>query len=228
MNPENDLETKQNTAIDFQATREHAKDGYANAQSVVKFIDTKTGVMTGLLTVVTAAPLAWLQWFWGLDPNKAAGLHTICNTHAASSEILFNGVIIGMVCGVVGIVCSVHGLMARDPKRRYQGFLGTIKRIWHLIRGKYEAKHDKPIMTVLFPLYAPDHKDAAIKRFDLVKKGFSQRQVLEEYHVQFEQIGRILHKKIRCNQLAVSCFECQVIIYAAAGLLAYIVFRLGR
>ncbi len=207
-------------------TFDHIKTGYRNAQDTIKFIDTKTGVMTGLLTAATGTPLFFFKWVICLEDKHPASYKSFSASHPISTNIVLFGLLTGMVLGVLGVLCAVDGLMARNPRKLYQGLLGWVRKMWDKVQGRYKKTHDKPPVTVLFPIFKPEEEEYALKYFRDASKRLTREEILAEYRVQVAQVGRILNRKIACNQRSVIFFSLQFLAYALTGLVAFGVARL--
>lgn len=214
-------------AVDYRLTLQHAINGHANAQDVIKFVDTKTGILTGLVAVTSAAPLALLQWSAALDPNLPASLSSFSRAHALVYDVLSYGLSIAMLLGGCSAVTAIHGLMARNPRRPYQGLVEYIQKAWLWVRRKPRARSSSTV-TVIFPIYRPRDRTTAQAYFAKAMKGMSMSDVLREHQLQLGELGRILNRKIFCNRLAVSFLELQVFAYFAVGLTAMALLKLGH
>lgn len=213
-------------AVDFQLTLEHATRGHANAQDVIKFVDTKTGILTGLVAVTTAAPLAILQWSAALDPKLPASLSAFRVDHLMCFNLLCYGLGVGMLLGGCSAVSAMHGLMARNPRRRYQGLLEFFQKIWLWVRRKPRSRSSS-VVTVIFPIYRRKNQAAAKVYFDKAMEGMSANDVLREHKLQLFELGRIVNRKIFCNRMAVSFFELQVFTYFLIGFGVMILLKCG-
>ena len=218
------------TQIDWDTTLAHAKSGYSNAQEVIRFVDTKTGVMTGLVSITTAAPVAFFQWSAGIDEKLAANILNVFKDHRIAAEVLFYGFLIGMALGAGSILCSVHGLMARNTRRKesHQGLLGFAKRFIAWIKGNKPGDVAQIHFAYLFPLYLARQEDQARTFFSRLDQGLTKKEIAQEHGQQLFQVGRILNTKISQNQKAVAFFKLQVICYAVAILAAVLLFRYGH
>src|SRR4051794_8119336 len=70
-----------NSAADSTAeqTLQHAKDGYKNSQEVIRFVDTKTAVITGLSTLIAGSLVAILKW--SIESDAEANLQLLARGH---------------------------------------------------------------------------------------------------------------------------------------------------
>jgi hypothetical protein len=213
---------EENSQNAWERTYSHFKEGYKNAQDAIRFVDTKSGVLTGLLMITTAVPFEVLKWSAGLEAGYPANLQIFqCNHHFTFLIILW-GSIWGIALGVCGVAFSVEGLAPRSPKKHYQGVGGSIKRWADILGGKHKKKNDKPPITVLFPFHNEKAEAVAEKFFHAAASGMTEKQILREYAAQLKQVGRILCLKIECNQRAALCFRWQLWSYLVTAVLAFI------
>lgn len=214
-------------AVDFRLTLDHAAKGHANAQDVIKFVDTKTGILTGLVAVTTGLPLALLQWSAALDPKLAASLPVFRAAHPMCFSFMSYSLALAMLLGGGSAVSAIHGLMARNPRRPYQGMLEFIQKAWLFLRRKPRTSSSS-VVTVVFPIYRPKNKAAAKAYFEKAMRGMSMNDVLREHGLQLFELGRILNRKIFCNRLAVSLFELQLFAYFGMVIGALILLKTGN
>src|ERR1044071_91450 len=59
----------------------HAKEGYRNTQDVIKFVDTKTAVVTGLSTLAAGALVTVVKWVIEADGESRANMTQIAESH---------------------------------------------------------------------------------------------------------------------------------------------------
>lgn len=229
--PETDLELER-----FTLNLEHARAAYVNAQETVRFVDSKTGVLTGVLTVTTGLPFALIQFIGSSDSGRAGKLidwYGNCGVFAALVTSI--PLLAGMFFGTMSLLSSTNGLMARHPQRAGQrerglprellGFLG--RKIAGLVGHQGKPTGTTVQLTSLFPLFPPHRSTEARKKFEKLGRGdYERRDILSEYGAQLESIGAILHTKIDRNREAVRWFELQVVSYlfAAAAGLAILIF----
>lgn len=210
-----------------ELTLEHARNGYANAQETVRFVDTKSGVMTGIVTITTGLPLVLVQWLLSPD-NTISGpisqgipASQICAWLAGAAIVCGLG---GIFFGSLSLISSTGGLMARMPKSDTTEPPSALPDMFSFLQEMISRKkRSTPShrVTVLFPLYPPERLKDAKKVFHRVRLGeYSATDMLDEYAVQLESIGYILHTKIRYNGYAVRWFEFQILAYFISSLLA--------
>jgi hypothetical protein len=205
----------------WERTYNHFKDGYKNSQDAIRFVDTKTGVITGLTVVTTAIPFGVLKWAAGLDSKYPANLQTFQMDHEQVYRLILAGAILGIVSGVCGIAFGIEGIAPRSPKKYYQGIRGIMRRWYDKLRGLHKGKNDKPPTTVLFPFYKEKDEVSAKTYFHNAAKGMSEKAVIREYENQIGQIGRILCLKIECNQRSAFCFRLQLWVYLITAFMAF-------
>src|SRR5205823_494545 len=96
------------------------RTAYANAQDVIKFVDTKTGVMTGVLTLTTGIPLAVFHFVVSNNSNEAAAIFRWLHESGVIAKILVYisavAMCAGFIFGVVSLLAATSGLMARRPR----------------------------------------------------------------------------------------------------------------
>jgi hypothetical protein len=204
----------------------HARASYANAQDVIKFVDTKTTVLTGIVTITTGIPLFILRYLLVEKTDQAlAAIHWHSRISTVGRSAFTAAIIllaVGFACGLLSLLASTNGLMARTPRkardkqRSLSQDLGAL-----LLRtasfglfGKRETKSG--IFTCLFPLFASHQVEKALANFQKLGKGhYTRTEILEEYAAQLESVGSILNIKIRRNRKAVEWFERQILVYLA-------------
>lgn len=201
----------------FERNLEHAKTGYTTAQETIRFIDTKTGIMTGVLVITTGLPFLLIN-FLASDEGKDA--KEFLMAHPRSTWAIAGALLLGVLFGTFSLMSSTNGLMARTPVKGTHHERGLLAEVFSFLLCKLGLrKRSVPEFTItsLFPLYPPDRAPEALARFGHVGSGsYSKREILEEYAAQLETIGSILNCKIGRNGDAVRWFELQVITYALA------------
>lgn len=172
---------------------EHLRASHTNVQDVIKFVDTKTGALTGLVTLSLTFPFLLFRYFTGdnFDPAKCT------NPFPAYPDL--PPLVLGLFClsllgGIGSIYCSLKSLVARPPSR------------W--IKPKNSQKDQ---FCLLFPFYTPKQANAAHQYFSKITTGLSQKELLVEYQHQVEQLGSIVERKIRWHRRAALMFQVQLI-----------------
>lgn len=231
---------------------EHAKASYANAQEVIRFVDTKTGVMTGIVTITTGLPFALLNLLISSDTPAATNLLEWYSSCGFVVKTLITGAgVAGILFGVFSLLASTSGLKSRAPatKQAKESIIRDMVRFLCLkianafveilrcflrIKGKVanegeisESKVKSPQpLTSLFPYHAPESAKEAKAIFDkLAAAEYTTFDVLAEYRTQLLGVGGILHTKIQRNRDAVHWFEWQLAAYFVATLLACVIFN---
>ncbi len=204
----------------FGRNLEHAKTGYANAQDTIKFIDTKTGIMTGVLVITTGLPFLLINF---LASDEGKDLKEFLFVHPKSTWAIAVTLLLGLLFGTLSLMSSTNGLMARTPVKGSYRERGLFAEIIFFLLCKVrirERKTPKFTLTSLFPLYPPERTADALEKFREVREGnYSNRAVLGEYATQLETIGNILYRKIERNRDAVRWFELQILAYALGALI---------
>jgi len=190
---------------------EHARNGYQNAQDVIKFMDTKFGAIIGLSVILCGFILQSLASFLQLPESTQAGVRMLMEKHAAETRFLSLCVALSLLCGIGCIVSAVSGVMARAPRgtSRWLKILASIGIISHLPKRK-KYKH-----TVLFPFWTDSNK--AVRSFCRISRGLSHKEISEEYVSQLWNVGAILKKKIAWVRWATRAFIAQTIFLVAAA-----------
>lgn len=216
---------KQEVILDeesFTRNLEHAKASYANAQEAIRFVDSKTAILTGIVVLSTGIPFAVGQFICS-DDSIPQSIFTWLSQYHVDHPILFRvkigGALAASLCGVLSLLASTNGLMSRLPRRGSRKEFNILlpPMIFLLcripfIRGFFNPP--KPRVTCLFPLHNPASLDQARIVFEKIGRGgYSRNDVLEEYQIQLESVGAILETKIRRNREAVGWFEVQIVFY---------------
>lgn len=215
---------------EFDINLAHAKDGYANAQEVIRFVDSKTGVMTGVLTVTTGIPLAVFHFILSGNSNEGATILGWINQGGVPKWLAWlsaSFMLVGFASGVVSIIAATSGLMARRPQKSIEDDsllkeLGRVilKGLTFGIKGN-APRSAQPEVTCLFPFFTPRQRAEARKKFELLKSGgYDRADILREYGLQLESVGSILETKISRNRKAIHCFEGQIAAYAISTVLS--------
>lgn len=202
---------------------EHAKAGYTVAQETIKFIDTKTGIMTGVLVITTGLPFLLMN-FVASDEGKDT--KELLLAHPIFTCLIAFALLLGLAFGTMSLMSGTNGLMARTPVRGDVQERGLFSEAFLFLLCKLRLKQrTSPPFTItsLFPLYPPDRTTEALQRFSCIGGGsYSSYDVLREYEVQIGTIGSILNRKVERNRDAVRWFELQLLSYALAMSVAII------
>jgi hypothetical protein len=213
----------------------HARAAYANAQDVIKFVDTKTTVLTGIVTITTGIPLVILRYVLLEKPGQSlpvmdwcahAGIFAHCAIFAAIVLLA-----VGFACGLASLLASTNGLMARTPRKARDKQRSLSRELGGLLLrtatfgffGKRKIESGR--LTCLFPMFASHQAEKALANFQKLGRGeYTRAEILEEYSAQLESVGSILHTKILRNRKAVEWFERQIFAYLACVAIAVVVF----
>jgi hypothetical protein len=177
----------------------HAKDSYANGQSVIRLIDTKTGAVTGLATLTTAIPAGIFRWYFCDPAAEKAPLVTSCHLHPNATLCISGLLLLAAIAGVISIVMSVQGLVARRPRK-------------HKVRSS---------LTILFPHYSDIYDKETDLLLSQLPEGLTLTEVLQEYKHQILEIGVIITYKIKSHRHAVHLYQIEVLILLFAAMLAF-------
>lgn len=210
----------------FELSLEQAKSGYQNAQETVRFVDTKTGVMTGIVTVTTGIPFVLLQWLLSKDNPLSEYLATqFAHLHYGTWFVAIGGIfaVLGVFLGILSLISSTSGLMARTPRSRTSKNPSAPAELVNFCLERIGAKK-RPVpdhaLSALFPIFPSERSTEAERYFSKISKGeYDQKSVLSEYARQLFSIGSILDVKIRYNGYSIRFFELQISAYFVAVLL---------
>jgi hypothetical protein len=202
----------------------HARAAYANAQEIIRFVDTKTSVLTGIITVTTGVPLVIFKYVLTRNSAEAAPVINWYN-HAPqfSKDLVFVAAItlaVAFVFGLFSLLASTNGLMSRPTRNwrdKQEGLWTELGRI--LIRTLTFGLFGKRRLTTashtcLFPLFGNAGAVEAHRNFArLAGSQYTRADVLAEYAAQLEAVGGIMNIKIDRNRAAVFWFERQMFSY---------------
>ena len=158
----------------------HVKVGYQNAQDVIKFVDTKTAVVTGLSTVLGGFLLIVLKWSVELDGASRPNLEQLTAAKPWIAIWFYLLVLISLGSAVVCLSAAVWSVIARA-----------------------RPKHLENRFTILFPFYKQRDAADACRAFEQKLKGMTTVDILNEYEDQLRVVGMILGKKLK--HIRVSC-----------------------
>jgi hypothetical protein len=175
----------------------HAEAGYRNAQDIIKFLDTKSGVIAGFAFVGIGLILQVLKEFIeARDSVKTSTMIFFENLPHSTLLIIVFITTFSLLCGIASIYYVVRCITARPPS------------------DISELKH-----TFLFPFF--DEKcdlESAMEHYKKINDGFTLVEVAQEYEAQLLQVGSIICKKVKYNRLAANCFLGQLTFLAATAL----------
>jgi hypothetical protein len=108
----------------WEVNAAHARAAYANAQEIIRFVDTKTSVLTGIITVTTGVPLVIFKYALTRNSAEAAPVIDWYN-HASQfpKNLVFVAAItlaIAFVFGLFSLLASTNGLMSRPTRNSRQ------------------------------------------------------------------------------------------------------------
>jgi hypothetical protein len=205
----------------FQLHLDHAKAGYTNAQETIRFIDTKTGILTGVLLVTTGLPFVFLNFLCS-DEGKPAKEYLLAHGWTARTMGFF--FLLGLLCGILSLMSATNGLMARSPRPGSFRERSILLELCHFILCKLHIRdraNPTVPLTALFPLYPPERTTEAITNFEkLGRAELDRRTLLWDYRLQLETIGNIVYTKLDRNRDAVRWFEIQILSYSIALVIA--------
>lgn len=181
-----------------ETTLEHAKAAYANAQETIRFIDTKAGALTGLLTLAVGLPIWVVQWLSEQKPDESALYIGLAKSQPYILLAAFLAWSCGIMAGVISLWLVLDCIAARLPSRKR-----------------------KP--TVLFPMVSGRHSAYVIAR--RLTFGISALDTINEYRTQCLRVGAILAKKVIKFNRAMRWFKAQIAAYGV-GILAIILLYL--
>lgn len=191
----------------FKEGIRHAESGYKNAQDVIKFIDTKAGVIAGFAFVGLGVVLQGIKEFLGFskDVQNVIVDAFLRHPHCALAIFITSG--LSSLCGVCCVGLVVRCVTAR-PRR---------------IASK--AKH-----TILFPHWNEDAEYGyAREHFEKLESGLTHKEIAIEYGDQLLNVGAILHKKIRYQRYAAHSFLVQFALLALTGMIvSFCTFQLMK
>lgn len=205
-----------NSPVDPETLLSHLRSSHANVQDVIKFIDTKTGALTGLTTITLTVPYLVIKFFVG-EEYKA---ELWCNPFPSIANFPLYGLILlgfSFLCGLLSICCSIESLVARPPSR------------WRADTGKGASPSR---FCILFPFYSPNQTEEAKQYFSKIVSGLSRGELLSEYQHQTEQLGSIVQRKILWHRRAVGFFWGQlifpIILMLPYNLLNFVILKLDE
>jgi hypothetical protein len=180
-------------------TLDHAKVGYQNAQDVIKFVDTKTAVVTGLSTVLGGFLLVVLKWSVELDGVSRPNLKQLTAASPCIAIWFYLLVLISLGSAIACLTAAVWSVIARA-----------------------RPNHLENKFTILFPLYRERDATAACRAFEQKLKGMTVGEIINEYEDQLRIIGMILGKKLKHIRVSCVFLVIQIVcLTVALGLFAW-------
>lgn len=178
---------------DFVRTLAHAQAGYENAQNVVKAIDTKTTIVTGLSTLAGGFLIALIKWSIELADTSPANLQRVIAAFPRLSTLLLIFIGASFLNAFFCVAASVWSVVARQrPKNLENPF------------------------TILFPAYRQTDAKDACRYFEERLRDCSKSEILKEYEDQLRIVGMILGQKLRHNRTACIALLLQILLLGCA------------
>jgi hypothetical protein len=184
-----------------EETLAHAKEGYKNAQDVIRFVDTKTAVITGLSTLIAGSLIGILKWSIESDNDSHATLADIAVIHPCWIVCFYVLVALCFSATFVCITAAIWSVLARSRPRH--------------LENKF---------TILFPCYKKRHETDACRVFERKLKGMTINEVLLEYEDQLRVVGLILSKKLKHIRVASFALLAELFLFFLAVILLAILY----
>lgn len=174
----------------------HAETGYKNAQDIIKFMDTKSGVIAGFAFVGIGFVLQVAKEFLSIPTEMRSLVIDQFKSHPVWAYVIFAIALVSLAAGVACVWCVVRCVTARPP---------------HITSN---LKH-----TFLFPFYGTKSRDldCAMAYYAKVKIGLTAAEIAAEYEIQLLNVGAILCKKITWHRRAANAFLLQLALLTTAG-----------
>src|SRR5208282_5037095 len=94
----------------------HADSGYKNAQDIIKFIDTKAGVIAGFAFVCIGVVLQGIKEFLGFSKDIQNSIIEALKPHPAHAWMIYASLTFSMAIGIFTVLCVVRCVTARPPR----------------------------------------------------------------------------------------------------------------
>jgi len=172
----------------------HAKDGYKNAQEVIRFIDTKSTYFAGAALILVGFTMQLLKQYFELPAELKTQLAYAADYHPWAFFAIRAIAAFSMFFGVLALWSAVFSLVARPTK-----------------------KNSHHIDTILFPFFTGKATDRDICQ--KIVKGMTEKNVAQEYACQIWNVGLILQKKVRRNRWAAGLFLVQIALLTIGGII---------
>jgi len=183
-----------------EGTLAHAQASYANCQDIIKFIDTKTGVIIGLVTLLLGLPLLVVKWLLEQESGALISITAITEQSPLRSIVSLVILIFGIGAELLALINGAWVLLARPSDTR----AGTV---------------------ILFPMFDPvKAKLEATESLMRLHRGLATTDILLEYEVQLYRLGQILHEKVRHLRRSIWCFAFGITLYVIALGLLFIAY----
>jgi hypothetical protein len=172
---------------------EHARTSHANIQETIKFLDTKSGIITGLVSISAALPISVLHWIATTTDSK---LLDKFSCYECLGKITFLLILASIAFAAATIVYSIRSLLARTAPGE---------------------------STLLFAIHPANPSQQLRKKLDQLPEGLPLHEILKEYSNQLYDLGAILYLKGVYHRHSAACFQWQIaLILIAISLIGYI------
>jgi len=193
---------------EWKATWEHLKEGYKNGQEVIRAVDTKVSVLTGLATFAIAAiaAVAGVVFDWLKDDTWGAR-QSISGTNAPCVILALFALTaaISIILGARSVWSSMRALIPRRREKEYTD-IGA---------------------TVLFPFLPfgrtqERERCKALQQYqEVLRRDMTIADIRKEYEDQIQNVGNIIGQKVANCSSAVRWFRAQIVFLGiASGLVA--------
>lgn len=177
----NELEQRQVRGIEI------AKAGFENAQARIVAMDTKVGIVVGMLGILLPTPMVVVGWLTGLEASAGKQIFWALKESIFLSGLLAAFLLFGMGFAFIAVIKGITCLSPRFPK----GYEKT---------GPF---HNEWRPNMLFPIHAPEKSTEFGEHAKKLKSGVDLPFIVDEYDHQLHQLGWILREK--CREMK-SCF----------------------
>ncbi len=184
----------------IEASLEHAQASYANAQETIRFIDTKTAILTGLATLAVSVPIAVLLWLNGAELAEGISRSTVGDSCRCVLIAVSIPPVASIIASALAVVFSTLSLMARGCP----------------------SNSESPT-SILFPTANVATGGRLAGRLQELRGGVDVRFRLDEYCNQIEVVAGILATKILWHRRSVKAFLWQVILTFLSCLIAFLI-----
>jgi hypothetical protein len=182
-------------------TLEHAREGYQNAQEVIKFLDTKTAVVTGLSTLLGGFLLVVLKWSVELDGGRSPSLGQVTSAYPCIAAWLYLFVLVSLLAAIVCLCSAVWSVIARARPTKLENEF-----------------------TVLFPWYRQRDAADACRVFERKLSGMTKVEILKEYEDQLRIVGMILGRKLKHIRISCIALVAQILSLTLALILLSVMY----
>jgi hypothetical protein len=172
----------------------HAKDGYKNAQEIIRFIDTKASFFAGSAIVLLGFTMQLLKQYFELPASLKAQLEAVADVHPICFCCLTWIIASSMLSGVLSVWSSLFCLVGRPPKRNLAY-----------------------VPTILFPFFKGNQNEREVCKNRCT--GMTEEELSKEYECQIWNVGVILFQKIRRNRWAAWMLLAQIFLLVVGGIL---------